>query len=145
MRDGEVASGAAATVTGAARLHMHDDGEVASEGTIVQNRDACKPSSRTANTRMREPDEMTVIRFSTNRRGGYTYVAFRIPRSQPGEASWYPTGIQQFMGCHAEDISGGLEQRFPFHGIVTWEQIVEFAADNPIYIATQWKTHPDWP
>jgi hypothetical protein len=87
---------------------------------------------------MREPDERTVIRFNTSHRGdGYTYVAFRIPGSKSGGESWCSE-------CHAHDYWGALEDRFPFNGIVTWPQIVKFACDRPIEIATQWKTHPDW-
>jgi hypothetical protein len=131
---------------------MHKDSEVVSEGSTVNrrdevkqrdcseggtvrklpSRDACKPTSRMAGAKMREPDAGTVIKFNTSHRGtGYTYVAFRIFRSEPGEASWYPTGIQ-------------WEEHFPFNGIVTWEQILEFVGGKPIEIATEWKTHPDW-
>lgn len=82
---------------------------------------------------MREPDEGTVIRFRTSHIAvyAYTYVAFRIPGSEPGEASWYSTGSPQ-------------DDYFPFDGIVTWGQILEFAGDKPIEIATEWKTHPDY-
>lgn len=83
---------------------------------------------------MQEPDVSTVIRFKTSHLDtgyAYTYVAFRIPGSEPGEVSWYSTGTPQ--DCH-----------FPFDGIVTWEQILEFVGDKPIEIATEWKIHPDW-
>ena len=96
---------------------------------------------------MKEPEAGTVIKFNTSHRvNGYTYVCFRIPGSRPGTESWYSTGVQQAAcpKCHATDIWGELQDRFPFNGIVTWEQIVKFAADRPIRIATEWQVHPDW-
>jgi hypothetical protein len=139
-----------------ARLVMREEMEVASGDAMVQvvsdgptlrkssSRDTPKASSQILVAKTYEPDAGTVVRFSTNRHGGYTYVTFRITNSGPGEASWYPTGVQQCMECYTEDSESAFEAYFPFNGIVTWEQILEFAADNPIYIATQWQVHPDW-
>ena len=142
--------------TSGARLVMREEMKVASNEAMIEivsdgptpgksaSRDAPETSSQILGVKIHEPDGGTIIRFSTNRHGGYTYVAFRIPHSGPGEASWYPTGVQQCMECYVEDNESELQAYFPFNGIVTWEQILEFADDNPIYIATQWQVHPDW-
>jgi hypothetical protein len=141
--------------TNGAGLVMREEVEVASDEAAIEivsdgptlrksaSRDAPKTSSQILGEKIHEPDGGTIIRFSTNRHGGYTYVAFRIPHSGAGEASWYPTGVQRCMECYVEDNEGELQACFPFNGIVTWGQILEFAADNPIYIATQWQVHPD--
>jgi hypothetical protein len=79
---------------------MREEMEVASGEATIQvgsdgptmwkssSRDTPKASSRILVAKIHEPDAGTVVRFSTNRHGGYTYVAFRIPNSGPGEASW---------------------------------------------------------
>jgi hypothetical protein len=95
---------------------------------------------------MREPEVDSVIRLNTaySDTGGYTYVAFRTAPSDPGDPSWYPTGIQQSRNpIYADMDELDPQEYFPFAGIVTWQQILDFAGSRKIEIATVWETHPD--
>jgi hypothetical protein len=91
---------------------------------------------------MQEPPAGAVIRISTSYTlgRGYTYLAIRATRSKDGDASWYPTGIQQSRN----PIYIDMEPQFPFWGTVTWQQIVDFADGRKIEIATDWEPHPEW-
>lgn len=95
---------------------------------------------------MQEPEIGTVIRFNTSHTGGgYTYVAFRSHPSEPGDMSWYSTGIQQSRNpIYADMDEINPDGYFPFEGVVTWQQILDFANGRMIEIATGWKPHPDW-
>jgi len=114
-------------------------GELESRGAF----DGEQARARVARAAMSEPEELTVIRFNTSHKGdGYTYVAVRVANARPGDTSWYVTTSQP-VSCSCDNCAQ-IASYFPFGGCVTWAEILEFAGDHRIDIATQWETHPDW-
>lgn len=84
-----------------------------------------------------EPSPGSVVRFTKSRR--YTYVCYRIQDDPTWDdpTPWYTTS--------SFDTWYDRDARYPQLGKeASWADIVHFAEDDPIEVATRWKTLPEF-